>query len=248
MACCIFLKSLRILERFRKNPNIKIPPASPCRNSQSLAKFQNPLEIANQFLTESSPSIWPDRPNLPCNGLPNLQVAASSADPLDMCVIGIFLWICLTFGFLSFALAPSLLPLADMRASLVRPSSSSSCHCIFAPLPASPCPKLQTSRHHIGPFTHHLDSPLKYLLKQSWPSMPLITLKLSIDAWPLPPPPTSGPYKRRRHPTGSHHTHRLSFPPLLKLEHCHRWVSSPPPLHCRRLAATPPPEPRWAPQ
>jgi hypothetical protein len=50
-----FLKSLRIQEEFGKNPYIKIPPKSPCRNSQSPAKFQNPLEIANQFLTKSSP-------------------------------------------------------------------------------------------------------------------------------------------------------------------------------------------------
>jgi hypothetical protein len=50
-----FLKSLRIQEEFGKNPYIKIPPKSPCRNSQSPAKFQNPLEIANQFLTKYSP-------------------------------------------------------------------------------------------------------------------------------------------------------------------------------------------------
>jgi hypothetical protein len=52
MAYCIFLKSLRVLEEFRKNPHIRIPPKCPCANFQSLAKFQNPLEIENHFLLE----------------------------------------------------------------------------------------------------------------------------------------------------------------------------------------------------
>jgi hypothetical protein len=37
----IFLKSLRRLEEFRKNPHIKIPPKSPCANFQRLGKFKN---------------------------------------------------------------------------------------------------------------------------------------------------------------------------------------------------------------
>jgi hypothetical protein len=36
MAYYIFLKSLRSLEEFRKNPQVKIPPKSPCANFQSL--------------------------------------------------------------------------------------------------------------------------------------------------------------------------------------------------------------------
>jgi hypothetical protein len=43
MAYYIFLKSLRSLEEFRKNPHIKIPPKSPCANFQSLGKFKNPI-------------------------------------------------------------------------------------------------------------------------------------------------------------------------------------------------------------
>jgi hypothetical protein len=42
MAHYIFLKSLRSLEEFRKNPHVKIPPKSPSINFQSLAKFKNP--------------------------------------------------------------------------------------------------------------------------------------------------------------------------------------------------------------
>jgi hypothetical protein len=45
MACYIFLKSLRGLEEFRKNPHVKIPPKSPSTNCQSLGKFKNPILI-----------------------------------------------------------------------------------------------------------------------------------------------------------------------------------------------------------
>jgi hypothetical protein len=45
MACYIFLKSLRSLEEFRKNPHVKIRPKSPSTNFQSLGKFKNPILI-----------------------------------------------------------------------------------------------------------------------------------------------------------------------------------------------------------
>jgi hypothetical protein len=45
MVCYIFLKSLRSLEEFRKNPHVKIPPKSPSTNFQSLGKFKNPILI-----------------------------------------------------------------------------------------------------------------------------------------------------------------------------------------------------------
>jgi hypothetical protein len=43
MAYYIFLKSLRSLEEFRKNPHVKIPPKSPSTNFQSLGKLKNPI-------------------------------------------------------------------------------------------------------------------------------------------------------------------------------------------------------------
>jgi hypothetical protein len=48
MAYYIFLKSLRSLEEFRKNPHVKIPPKSPT-NFQSLGKFKNPILIQKFF-------------------------------------------------------------------------------------------------------------------------------------------------------------------------------------------------------
>jgi hypothetical protein len=43
MTYYIFLKSLRSLEEFRKNPHVKIPYKSPCANFRSLSKFKNPI-------------------------------------------------------------------------------------------------------------------------------------------------------------------------------------------------------------
>jgi hypothetical protein len=49
MAYCIFLKSMESLEEFRKNPHVQIPSKSPCKNSQSLAKSQIPLNLKINF-------------------------------------------------------------------------------------------------------------------------------------------------------------------------------------------------------
>jgi hypothetical protein len=40
---------LRSLEELRKNPHVEIPSKSPCKISQSHAKFQNPLNFENQI-------------------------------------------------------------------------------------------------------------------------------------------------------------------------------------------------------
>jgi hypothetical protein len=53
MAYFIFLKSLRSLEEFWKNPHVKIPPKSPCANFQSLGIFKNRILFGKEF----SPSL-----------------------------------------------------------------------------------------------------------------------------------------------------------------------------------------------
>jgi hypothetical protein len=53
MAYFIFLKSLRSLAEFRKNPHVKIPPKSPCANFQSLGIFKNQILFEKEF----SPSV-----------------------------------------------------------------------------------------------------------------------------------------------------------------------------------------------
>jgi hypothetical protein len=53
MTYFIFLKSLRILEEFRKNPHVKIPPKSPCANFQRIGIFKNQFLFGKEF----SPSL-----------------------------------------------------------------------------------------------------------------------------------------------------------------------------------------------
>jgi hypothetical protein len=64
MAYYIFLKSLRSLEEFRKNPHVKVPPKSPSTNFQSLGKFKNPIFIRKEIFRR----IRPTRPSLACAG------------------------------------------------------------------------------------------------------------------------------------------------------------------------------------
>jgi hypothetical protein len=49
MAYFIFLKYLRRVEEFRKNPHVKIPPKSPCANFQSLGIFKNQILFEKEF-------------------------------------------------------------------------------------------------------------------------------------------------------------------------------------------------------
>jgi hypothetical protein len=49
MADLIFLKYLRSLEEFRKNPHVKIPPKSPSTNFQSLGIFKNQILFGIEF-------------------------------------------------------------------------------------------------------------------------------------------------------------------------------------------------------
>jgi hypothetical protein len=60
MAYFIFLKYLRSLEEFRKNPHAKIPPKSPCANFQSLGIFKNLIFIRKVIFLRfglSSPAL-----------------------------------------------------------------------------------------------------------------------------------------------------------------------------------------------
>jgi hypothetical protein len=72
----IFLKSLRSLEEFKKNPHVKIPPKSPSTNFQSLDKFKNPIF--------NSEILFPCfRPGRPCGplGLQPSQLPLASPLP-----------------------------------------------------------------------------------------------------------------------------------------------------------------------
>jgi hypothetical protein len=72
MAYFIFLKYIRSLEEFRKNPHVKIPPKSPCANFESLGKFKNPIFNSKILFLHFRPGqpygplgLWPSRPCWP---------------------------------------------------------------------------------------------------------------------------------------------------------------------------------------
>jgi hypothetical protein len=65
MAYYIFLKSLRSLEEFRKNPHVKIPPKSPTTIFQSLAIIKNQILFGKEFFLHIRPSGQPAHPASP---------------------------------------------------------------------------------------------------------------------------------------------------------------------------------------
>jgi hypothetical protein len=65
MAYFIFLKYLKSLEEFRKNPHLKITPKSPCANFQSLGIFKKSIFIRKGIFFR----FWPIRPSPACAGL-----------------------------------------------------------------------------------------------------------------------------------------------------------------------------------
>jgi hypothetical protein len=64
MTYFIFLKYLRSLEEFRKNPHVKITPKFSCANFQSLDNFKNPIFNSKIFLLHFRPG-YPYRPTRP---------------------------------------------------------------------------------------------------------------------------------------------------------------------------------------
>jgi hypothetical protein len=64
MAYFIFLKSLRSLGEFGKNPHVKIPPKSPCANFQSIGIFINSIFYQKKKSSSTFGPIgqWPAGP------------------------------------------------------------------------------------------------------------------------------------------------------------------------------------------
>jgi hypothetical protein len=110
MAYYIFLKSLRSLEEFRKNPHVKIPPKSPSINSQILGKFKNLIfnsEILFSYFWPGRPcgplGLWPSQPA----GLAALQAETTPAGPPSPRVGRVFTGIRFPFWFAPSELAAS---------------------------------------------------------------------------------------------------------------------------------------------
>jgi hypothetical protein len=86
MAYFNFLKYLRSLEEFRKNPHVKIPPKSSCANFQSLDIFKNLFFLQKEIffgfrpIRPSPAPRWPAAP----------QTAGAPLDPLGPSRVGVF--------------------------------------------------------------------------------------------------------------------------------------------------------------
>jgi hypothetical protein len=165
MAYYIFLKSLRSLKEFRKNPHVKIPLKSPCANFQSLGKFKNP--IFNSKILFSSLSAQPTlRPTWSLAQLAPLASLLSQAEfnlagPASPCVDDVFAEVCFPFWFAPSELAASLLSLCQVglgcQFHLPPPRSTvaTSSHCLRPPHATRP----PTSRCQARSSLHTLIPP-----------------------------------------------------------------------------------------
>jgi hypothetical protein len=108
MAYYIFLKSLRSLEEFRKNPHVKIPPKSPSTNFQSLGKFINPIFNSEIIFHTFGPADLAAHsafgPASPLASLPP-QAKTSPAGPPSPRISRVFTGIRFPFWFVPFELA-----------------------------------------------------------------------------------------------------------------------------------------------
>jgi hypothetical protein len=219
MAYYIFLKSLRSLEEFRKNPHVKIPPKSPSTNFQSLGKFKYPIfnsEITF-FLISAWPTLrptrplaqlahWPRRPHRPKPSRPAHPAHASVASLREI-----------RFPFWFAPSEPSASP-----SSLCQPGPS----CQIHPLPhvgrpearlprASPqliAPRLPASIIVVpikAPYSPILIPPLE---------SPLTTLpgrkSPAVTHWHFLPDAPPAPIKGEHHPRVAPHLSPLLFPSL----------------------------------
>jgi hypothetical protein len=165
MAYYIFLKSLRSLEEFRKNPHVKISPKSPSTNFQSLDKFKNPILIRKFFFLAFGPANLAARsasgPASP-PAAPSPQAETIPASPSSPRVGRVFTGN--TFSFLVRALlSRPPLPHPSIKrpplVSCVFPTAPTDPGC-FLPLPPA-TPRCPTSDLEMPGevFTPRLDSP-----------------------------------------------------------------------------------------
>jgi hypothetical protein len=92
MAYSIYLKYLRSLEEFRKNPHVKILPKSSCANFQSLGIFKNLIFIQKGIFFEFRPIRPSPTPRWPAppRRLPVPRSAQSTQPALAYFLKGVF--------------------------------------------------------------------------------------------------------------------------------------------------------------
>jgi hypothetical protein len=172
MAYYIFLKSLRSLEEFWKNPHVKIPPKSPCANFQSLGKFKNPIFNSEILFPTFGPADLAGHsafgPASPLASLPR-QAKTPLAGPSSPCVGGVSAGICFPFRFAPSELAasPSSLcqagPGCQLRPSPPAAQAHLRRHCFPAtprrPAPCLGCRRAVTTPPSFSPLNSPLNLP-----------------------------------------------------------------------------------------
>jgi hypothetical protein len=164
MAYYIFLKSLRSLEEFRKNPHVKLSPKSPCANFQRLGKFKNLIFNLEILFFAFGPAdlaahlaIGPAGPA----GLPPLVAEFNLAGPASPRVDGVFAEVHFPILFTPSELAASLSSLYQVGPGCqfhLPPPPADRCHFLSSP---SATPRRPASNHEMPGevFTPRLDSP-----------------------------------------------------------------------------------------
>jgi hypothetical protein len=236
MAYYIFLKSLRSLEEFRKNPHVKIPPKSPCANFQSLGKFKNPIFNSKIYFLRFRPGrpcgpldLWPSQPapaglavptgqNLPHRPIQPVRRWRLYGSTFSLLVRALRDG---RFSLVSLSSGPRLsaLSLTSGRLSSTAPPPP-----LGHPAPPSSAPRVPPSRYHpaiIPPLNSPLNPPSSMALKSL---MPVLT--------PATPP---RPYKN--HPDDPRSTSQLTEPFSSPLPH----RNPSPPSFCDLFV--PPPSP-----
>jgi hypothetical protein len=213
MAYYIFLKSLRSLEEFRKNPHVKIPPKSPSTNFPSLGKFKiqflfqknsssefSPLSPGGLPLPWPWPAGWPKPSNPPRPKPPN-PLGLSAAWPAH--AFRVFYRRCFPLRF-----TPSragCLPLVSLTTEpqLSASSPTSSCPSSPAPppipghrAPLRSAPRVPSDHYHLAFISPPL-IPLLNLSSSRPSSMSLKTLTLVLTAPATSPRRSPDPYKGR---------------------------------------------------
>jgi hypothetical protein len=148
MAYYIFLKSLRSLEEFRKNPHVKIPPKSPSTNLQILGKFKNLIFNSEILFLTFGPADLASHsafgPASPLASLP-LQAETAPTGPPSPRIGHVFMGIRFPFWF-----TPS--ELAAFPSSLCQAGPG----CQLCPPP--PAARARPCRHHL-PATERRSPP-----------------------------------------------------------------------------------------
>jgi hypothetical protein len=147
MAYCIFQKSLRNVEEFRKNPHIQIPSKSPCKICQILRKSQFISNSKIKISFESSIGIRPSPPTL--THLPRRPLPPSRS-PLGSWHCGAFTKRCLLFRFVHSSSSTFSLFLSLTCGPHLSALSSSLLH----PCPATPSSSPAAPSHVCCPARH----------------------------------------------------------------------------------------------